>query len=42
MSGDLKFRLFEWEDLKFVYWLNNDVKIMFYWFEELYEVFVEF
>ncbi|EAG7097576.1 spermidine N1-acetyltransferase, partial [Listeria monocytogenes] len=29
------------EDLKFVHRLNNDAKIMSYWFEEPYEAFVE-
>ncbi|EAF4322888.1 spermidine N1-acetyltransferase [Listeria monocytogenes] len=41
MSGDLKLRPLEREDLKFVYRLNNDAKIMSYWFEEPYEAFVE-
>ncbi|EAC2269669.1 spermidine N1-acetyltransferase [Listeria monocytogenes] len=41
MSGDLKFRPLEREDLKFVHRLNNDAKIMSYWFEEPYEAFVE-
>ncbi|EAF2384571.1 spermidine N1-acetyltransferase [Listeria monocytogenes] len=41
MSGDLKLRPLEREDLKFVHRLNNDAKIMSYWFEEPYETFVE-
>lgn len=41
MSGDLKLRPLEREDLKFVHRLNNDAKIMSYWFEEPYEAFVE-
>lgn len=42
MSGDLKLRPLEREDLKFVHRLNNDAKIMSYWFEEPYEAFVSF
>ncbi|MCW83444.1 spermidine N1-acetyltransferase [Listeria monocytogenes] len=41
MSGDLKLRPLKREDLKFVHRLNNDAKIMSYWFEEPYEAFVE-
>ncbi|EJI3169837.1 spermidine N1-acetyltransferase [Listeria monocytogenes] len=41
MSGDLKLRPLKQEDLKFVHRLNNDAKIMSYWFEEPYEAFVE-
>ncbi|EAF8406851.1 spermidine N1-acetyltransferase [Listeria monocytogenes] len=41
MSGDLKLRPLERENLKFVHRLNNDAKIMSYWFEEPYEAFVE-
>ncbi|PCU73944.1 spermidine N1-acetyltransferase [Listeria monocytogenes] len=41
MSGYLKLRPLEREDLKFVHRLNNDAKIMSYWFEEPYEAFVE-
>lgn len=41
MGGDLKLRPLEREDLKFVHRLNNDAKIMSYWFEEPYEAFVE-
>ncbi|EAC7319025.1 spermidine N1-acetyltransferase [Listeria monocytogenes] len=41
MSGNLKLRPLEREDLKFVHRLNNDAKIMSYWFEEPYEAFVE-
>ncbi|EMS4950205.1 spermidine N1-acetyltransferase [Listeria monocytogenes] len=41
MSGDLKLRPLEREDLKYVHRLNNDAKIMSYWFEEPYEAFVE-
>ncbi|EAE5702264.1 spermidine N1-acetyltransferase, partial [Listeria monocytogenes] len=37
----LKLRPLEREDLKFVHRLNNDAKIMSYWFEEPYEAFVE-
>ncbi|EAC6190408.1 spermidine N1-acetyltransferase, partial [Listeria monocytogenes] len=36
-----KLRPLEREDLKFVHRLNNDAKIMSYWFEEPYEAFVE-
>lgn len=38
----VKFCLFECEDLCFVYQFDNNVSVMCYWFEELYEVFVEF
>ncbi|ASK64078.1 spermidine acetyltransferase [Virgibacillus phasianinus] len=41
MSGKLRLRPLEREDLKFVHELNNDPKIMSYWFEEPYEAFVE-
>ncbi|HBM3463078.1 TPA: spermidine N1-acetyltransferase [Listeria innocua] len=41
MNGNLKLRPLEREDLKFVHRLNNDAKIMSYWFEEPYEAFVE-
>lgn len=34
--------LLECEDLCFVYYLNNNVMVMCYWFEEFYEIFVEF
>lgn len=41
MSNQLKLRPLEREDLPFVHRLNNDAKIMSYWFEEPYETFVE-
>ncbi|MCI1696293.1 spermidine N1-acetyltransferase [Aneurinibacillus aneurinilyticus] len=41
MSGELRLRPLEREDLKFVHELNNDANIMSYWFEEPYEAFVE-
>ncbi|ATH91791.1 spermidine acetyltransferase [Bacillus glycinifermentans] len=41
MDNQLKLRALEREDLPFVHRLNNDAKIMSYWFEEPYETFVE-
>lgn len=41
MSEKLKVRSLEREDLEFVHKLNNNAKIMSYWFEEPYEAFVE-
>lgn len=41
MSEKLKVRSLEREDLQFVHKLNNNAKIMSYWFEEPYEAFVE-
>ncbi|AGN36441.1 spermidine N1-acetyltransferase [Bacillus paralicheniformis] len=41
MFNQLKLRPLEREDLPFVHRLNNDAKIMSYWFEEPYETFVE-
>ncbi len=41
MINQLKLRPLEREDLPFVHRLNNDAKIMSYWFEEPYETFVE-
>ncbi|MBT2625306.1 spermidine N1-acetyltransferase [Bacillus sp. ISL-32] len=41
MHNQLKLRPLEREDLAFVHRLNNDAKIMSYWFEEPYEAFVE-
>ncbi|WP_338751506.1 spermidine N1-acetyltransferase [Bacillus sp. FJAT-52991] len=41
MSTDVKLRPLEREDLEFVHKLNNNAKIMSYWFEEPYESFVE-
>ncbi|EJP86745.1 spermidine N1-acetyltransferase [Bacillus cereus] len=41
MSQELKLRPLEREDLKFVHELNNNARIMSYWFEEPYEAFVE-
>jgi len=38
---NLNLRPLEREVLKYVYKLNNDSKIMSYWFEEPYESFVE-
>ncbi|GAF65122.1 putative acetyltransferase [Bacillus sp. TS-2] len=37
----IKLRPLEREDLKYVHTLNNDAKVMSYWFEEPYEAFVE-
>ncbi|AMO33261.1 spermidine N1-acetyltransferase [Lysinibacillus sp. fkY74-1] len=41
MLDSIKLRPLEREDLKYVHKLNNDSKIMSYWFEEPYESFVE-
>ncbi|WP_155592232.1 spermidine N1-acetyltransferase [Lysinibacillus cavernae] len=41
MKKCIKLRPLEREDLKYVHKLNNDSKIMSYWFEEPYESFVE-
>lgn len=41
MSEKLRLRPLERENLKFVHELNNNAKIMSYWFEEPYEAFVE-
>ena len=41
MSEKLRLRSLEREDLIFVHKLNNNAKIMSYWFEEPYEAFVE-
>ncbi len=41
MQNRIKLRPLEKEDLKYVHKLNNDSKIMSYWFEEPYESFVE-
>ncbi|AZV45582.1 spermidine N1-acetyltransferase [Peribacillus asahii] len=38
---EVRLRPLEREDLKFVHKLNNNAKIMSYWFEEPYEAFVE-
>ncbi|MGH8777637.1 spermidine N1-acetyltransferase [Paraburkholderia sp.] len=38
---DLTLRPLERDDLRFVHGLNNDAKIMRYWFEEPYETFSE-
>ena len=40
-SRDLCLRPLERNDLRFVHELNNDAKIMRYWFEEPYETFTE-
>ncbi len=40
-NEEVKLRSLEREDLKFVHKLNNNAKIMSYWFEEPYEAFVE-
>ncbi|MDN7451349.1 hypothetical protein QZM03_28895, partial [Burkholderia multivorans] len=37
----LALRPLERQDLRFVHELNNDAKIMRYWFEEPYETFAE-
>jgi len=41
MSENVGLRALEREDLAFVHALNNNAKIMSYWFEEPYETFVE-
>lgn len=41
MQHNIKLRPLEREDLRYVHKLNNDSKIMSYWFEEPYESFVE-
>ena len=41
MDSRIKLRPLEREDLKYVHQLNNDSRIMSYWFEEPYESFVE-
>jgi diamine N-acetyltransferase len=41
MSDEVRLRPLEREDLEFVHKLNNNAKIMSYWFEEPYEAFVE-
>lgn len=41
MQNNIKLRPLEREDLKYVHKLNNDSRIMSYWFEEPYESFVE-
>ncbi len=40
-ASDLSLRPLERSDLHFVHGLNNDAKIMRYWFEEPYETFTE-
>jgi len=41
MTDEIKLRPLEREDLEFIHKLNNNAKIMSYWFEEPYEAFVE-
>ncbi|MEN9658615.1 MAG: hypothetical protein RL571_2080 [Pseudomonadota bacterium] len=41
MSSHLKLRPLERSDLRFAHELNNNAKIMRYWFEEPYETFSE-
>ncbi len=41
MKNNIKLRPLEREDLRYVHKLNNDSRIMSYWFEEPYESFVE-
>lgn len=41
MSNNIRLRPLEREDLRYLHKLNNDSKIMSYWFEEPYESFVE-
>lgn len=41
MSALVKLRALERDDLKFVHDLNNNRRVMAYWFEEPYESFVE-
>ncbi|MCM3373199.1 spermidine acetyltransferase, partial [Bacillus velezensis] len=40
-TNTLALRPLERQDLRFVHELNNDAKIMRYWFEEPYETFSE-
>ncbi len=41
MSQHIRLRALEKDDLKFVHDLNNNRRVMTYWFEEPYESFVE-
>lgn len=41
MNGHIRLRALERDDLKFVHDLNNNRRVMSYWFEEPYESFVE-
>ncbi len=41
MTGQMRLRALERDDLKFVHDLNNNRRVMAYWFEEPYESFVE-
>lgn len=41
MNPNIRLRALEREDLQYVHQLNNDNKIMSYWFEEPYESFAE-
>lgn len=41
MNGTIRLRALERDDLKFVHDLNNNRRVMAYWFEEPYESFVE-
>ena len=41
MTANLKLRALEREDLRYIHQLNNDNRIMSYWFEEPYESYVE-
>lgn len=41
MSPNVRLRPLERDDLRFVHQLNNDRRVMAYWFEEPYEAYVE-
>jgi diamine N-acetyltransferase len=41
MTAQIRLRALERDDLKFVHDLNNNRRVMTYWFEEPYESFVE-
>lgn len=41
MNSNIQLRALEREDLRYIHQLNNDNKIMSYWFEEPYESFAE-
>lgn len=41
MKANIQLRALEREDLRYIHLLNNDNKIMSYWFEEPYESFAE-
>lgn len=41
MKANIQLRALEREDLRYIHLLNNDNKVMSYWFEEPYESFAE-